>query len=395
MRLHPISATVHERMPLGGWRLSENAVLPAVVQTGVGFIDLFAGCGGLALGFATEGLQPISAVEFDPAAAETYRLNIDPNIAVSDIAQVRGWPQAEVVIGGPPCQGFSQLGTRDPDDPRNRLWQEYVRVLDESNADLFVMENVPQLLRSMQFELFREETERRGFNIASRVLCAADYGVPQMRRRAIVIGSRLGTPTFPLETHGPRSPEGRPYVSVRQALDGPPALPEIPDGINWHTGRPHIRPSSVTRYQAVPPDGGNRFQMQDRLDAAGLPHLVPACWRRKKTGTTDVFGRLWWGRPALTIRTEFFKPEKGRYLHPTAHRPITVREAARLQSFPDTFEFLPQQSIVSVAKQIGNAVPPLLAGAIARAVLEHLWIHGRLASLPPTVRGMRQLELVG
>jgi DNA (cytosine-5)-methyltransferase 1 len=140
-----------------------------------------------------------------------------------------------------------------------------------------------------------------------------------------------------------------------------------PTGSNWHVRR-NPRPESVRRYKAVPRDGGNRFQMQRNLDRAGLGHLVPRCWREKPTGTTDVFGRLWWDKPAFTIRTEFYKPEKGRYLHPSAHRPITVREAARCMSFPDDFVFPDDQPMTSVAKQIGNAVPPLLAQRLAEAV---------------------------
>jgi len=163
-----------------------------------------------------------------------------------------------------------------------------------------------------------------------------------------------------------------PYVDVRTALAG---LSQRPDGKNRHIGRAGIRPTSITRYKAVPASGGNRFDMQRALDAQGLGELVPPCWRNKVSGTTDVFGRMWWDRPAPTIRTEFFKPEKGRYLHPEQHRPITVREAARLQSFPDDFAFPEEQGMMSVAKQIGNAVPPVLAAAIARAIIEHLKLH--------------------
>jgi len=112
--------------------------------------------------------------------------------------------------------------------------------------------------------------------------------------------------------------------------------------------------------------------MQRNLDRAGLGDLVPTCWRNKPSGTTDVFGRLWWDKPSFTIRTEFYKPEKGRYLHPSEHRPITVREAARCMSFGDEFVFPVHQSMTSVAKQIGNAVPPLLAQAVAEAVLTAL-----------------------
>jgi DNA (cytosine-5)-methyltransferase 1 len=108
--------------------------------------------------------------------------------------------------------------------------------------------------------------------------------------------------------------------------------------------------------------------MQRNLDRAGLGHLVPSCWRNKPSGTTDVFGRLWWDQPTLTIRTEFYKPEKGRYLHPSAHRPITVREAARCMSFPDDFVLPSDQGMTAIARQVGNAVPPLLAQRIAEAL---------------------------
>ena len=121
---------------------------------------------------------------------------------------------------------------------------------------------------------------------------------------------------------------------------------------------------SLERYRAVPP-GGNRFDL-----AANRPDLLPACWANKPTGTTDVFGRLWWDRPSVTIRTEFYKPEKGRYLHPEADRPITHREAARIQTFPDDFEF--KGSRIQIARQIGNAVPPSLAETIAKAVRSRL-----------------------
>jgi DNA (cytosine-5)-methyltransferase 1 len=127
---------------------------------------------------------------------------------------------------------------------------------------------------------------------------------------------------------------------------------------------------SLARYKAIPQEGMNRFDLQKRA-----PELTPGCWIRKKTGGTDLFGRLWWGRPAFTIRTEFFKPEKGRYLHPKQHRPITHREAARLQSFPDDFVF--KGSKIEVARQIGNAVPPGLAARVADVVYMLLTMNER------------------
>ncbi len=336
------------------------------------FIDVFAGCGGLARGFVDSGgFRAVGACEVDTDACETYRRNIDESIfeePVEGVASSR-WPQADLVIGGPPCQGFSQLGRRDPLDPRNTLWTHYARVLRACGAKVFIMENVPQLLASDQFALFEETVSNRGFKVKFDVLNAADYGVPQTRRRAIVIGSRLGEPSFPVKTHGPDSGTGIPHADVRLAFTG---LPAVPTGNQWHRSRTGIRPTSIVRYRAVPHSGGNRFQMQEQLDSLALGHLVPACWRNKPTGTTDVFGRMWWDRPAPTIRTEFYKPEKGRYLHPEEDRPITVREAARLQSFPDAFVFPEHQSLVSVARQIGNAVPPRLARALAVSVLEHV-----------------------
>jgi DNA (cytosine-5)-methyltransferase 1 len=127
---------------------------------------------------------------------------------------------------------------------------------------------------------------------------------------------------------------------------------------------------SLARYKAIPDEGMNRLDLQKRA-----PDLTPGCWIRKKSGGTDLFGRLWWDRPAFTIRTEFFKPEKGRYLHPEQHRPITHREAARLQSFPDDFFF--RGSKIEIARQIGNAVPPLLAARVADVVYLLLTMNDR------------------
>ena len=294
------------------------------------FIDLFAGCGGLASGFVRAGFLPGGAVEIDEDAADTYRRNIKAVVAAADIADVRRWPRADLIVGGPPCQGFSNLGRRDPHDPRNDLWREYVRVLKESRAGVFVMENVPALLGSSQFAAFRKEVDRLGFDVVADVLDAADYGVPQHRKRAFVVGSRIGPASLPEPTHG----EGLlPYRTVRQAFSSPFPLTTWPDGRNWHRSRPGVRPQSEVRYAAVPRNGGNRFQMEANLDRQGLGSLVPPCWRKHRTGSTDVFGRMWWERPAPTIRTEFVKPEKGRYLHPASNRSITPREAARLQGF--------------------------------------------------------------
>jgi len=335
-------------------------------------IDLFAGCGGLTRGFEdTKRFRSIFAVESDHDAAETYRLNFGDHVAGVPIENVASFPAVDVLAGGPPCQGFSPLNRDAVGFERRGLWREYLRALEQVNPKAFVMENVPELLRSAEYSTFKACAEKIGYQVDGRVLNAANYGVPQRRRRAIVIGIHSGAIPWPEKTHAEDVTTAhslKPWVTFREAVDG---LPLRPSGRNWHRSR-NPRPESVRRYKAVPRDGGDRFAMQRNLDRAGLAELVPRCWRNKTTGTTDVFGRLWWDRPAYTIRTEFFKPEKGRYLHPSAHRPITVREAARCMSVNDDFVLPEHQAMTSVARQIGNAVPPLLARRIAEALAEAL-----------------------
>ena len=186
---------------------------------------------------------------------------------------------------------------------------------------------------------------------------AADYGVPQTRLRGILVairndGSELPWPPPPL--FGPESPDELPYRTVRDAIADLPAGTTGLDPYFDDAGEQHLhfgrRPTqkSLERYRSIPP-GGNRFDLMKNR-----PDITPACWANKPTGTTDVMGRLWWDRPSATIRTEFFKPEKGRYLHPVEDRVISHREGARLQSFPDWYLF--EGTKIEIARQIGNAV---------------------------------------
>jgi DNA (cytosine-5)-methyltransferase 1 len=337
-------------------------------------LDLFCGAGGFTRGFAAAGFRPVFAVDLDPACVATYGQNFGPHAVAGDLdamldARGDAFPAADVVVGGPPCQGFSLLNKKRRADPRKALWRSYLEVVRRVRPAVFVMENVPELLASAEFEELRVLAETAGYRLAFDVLSAADFGVPQKRRRAIVIGARETSPRLPAPTHAdPAVARARglaPWRTVADALDG---LPEpvgreirrdASDALSLHFGRAPTK-TSRARYRAVPA-GGNRFDLQRRR-----PDLTPRCWVEKTSGGTDLFGRLWWDRPSVTIRTEFFKPEKGRYLHPEAHRPITHREAARLQTFPDAFAFSGSKS--AVARQIGNAVPCLLAAAIARDV---------------------------
>jgi DNA (cytosine-5)-methyltransferase 1 len=249
-----------------------------------------------------------------------------------------------------------------------------MKVVELTRPAVFVLENVPPILKSAEFaEMKRLALDMGYFPPAASILNAADYGVPQTRKRAIAIFSRLAEPELPTPTHrspgsvGPHGDARPKWVTLREALRGIPKDPQMERrgtgpacGPELHIGRNPTK-KSVTRYRHIP-EGGNRWHLPKKL--------TPACWIKKTQGGTDLFGRLWRDRPAFTIRTEFFKPEKGRYLHPTADRPITHWEAARIQTFPDTFAFCGPK--IEIARQIGNAVPCKLAEAIARCVLRHL-----------------------
>jgi len=354
-------------------------------------IDLFSGAGGLSLGFnATGRYKSVFAVEFDNAAARTFARNFNHQIIENDLLgnemlditkpgyvfndDIRKLGivslNADIVIGGPPCQGFSPLGKISPRDEHlrmNQLWQEYMRVVAQVKPLAFVIENVPELLKSREAIAIRTLAERMGYTVNYGELKAVEFGVPQRRVRAFILGM-IGTnyPTLPEALSIRRN--------VRDAIADLPLYPEttvlepLPlDGAsepqNLHFGR-NPTDMSLRRYRLIPP-GGNRFDLMRQA-----PEITPRCWLNKPSGSTDVFGRLRWDEPAYTIRTEFFKPEKGCYLHPEAHRPLTHREAARLQTFNDNFIF--EGSKIEIAKQIGNAVPPLLAQAVAQNLVKHL-----------------------
>ena len=360
------------------------------IEQSLRVIDLFSGAGGLSVGFEWLSAHPFKTVwanDFNQYAADTYNANFPGVCTSGDIVDTLDSsdfeiPYADVVIGGPPCQGFSLLNKKRENDPRKKLWIPFMQVVKKSGAQVFVMENVPQLLGSLEHQEITKWATDEGFNLWSGSLVAADYGVPQTRKRAFIVGSMNQNPSQffpPLKSHfdpnkvpeqltvfgGAYRADARPWRTVFDAIGDLPSpvgteIRNEPPPLDLHFGR---NPTEVSRarQRAIPEEGMNRFDLQ-RI----APDLTPDCWIRKTSGGTDLFGRLWWSRPAFTIRTEFFKPEKGRYLHPKQHRPITHREAARFQTFPDEFRFT--GSKIEIARQIGNAVPPLLAKIVARQV---------------------------
>jgi len=358
-------------------------VQPSIKKNPPKLMDLFAGCGGFTEGFKRAGYEPVAAIEWDPSAAATYKANFGDHVLISDIrdVEIKELPYSDVIVGGPPCQGFSRLGTTDLDDERNTLWKHFLEIVAAVQPQHFVIENVPAFLSSDQFRLFRKALSSKhlsAYQMTSAVVNCADYGVPQRRKRAIVIGSRVGKPTLPQATHG--SPDGSQWETLKTALREVPYQPgrsKLPD-VASESGVPgpfacheiHLARNptqlSLDRYDLIPP-GGGRFNLPDELK--------PPCWLNKPTGTSDVMGRLRWDQPAVTIRTELWKPEKGRYLHPEwsekkrskrINRPITHWEAARIQTFPDSYQWCGTR--IAIGKQIGNAVPPLFA----RRLAEHL-----------------------
>lgn len=362
----------------------EGPVPPAPeARDAIRVLDLFAGAGGLTAGFhaASGRFHTIAAVEMDPAAAATFRANHGGEVYVGPI---QDWlaegdvPDVDVIVGGPPCQGFSTLGKQNVEDDRNALWREYAHTIVRAQPRYFVVENVAAFARSPQYAQFLEEIQPDGmlrdWTFRSAVLNAADYGAPQARRRAVLIGHHrdLPFPGWPERTHAgrhatvgealrhvPREPTGIDLPAKRTMVDGKP-LPGAFMTAELHLGRDYSD-LSLRRFAAIP-RGGNRFDLPDEL-------LAP-CWRKHRTGSADVMGRLRSDRPSVTIRTEFFKPEKGRYLHPVADRALTHREAAILQGFPEEYRWVGSKT--AIARQIGNAVPIPLGRAIGEVLVRHL-----------------------
>lgn len=436
-------------------------------------VDLFSGCGGFTQGFhefrpagSTEVGGPvfhsIAAVEHNPAAAATYAANFASEVPdglkpvqvyVGDIEKWEPTPEAlhaDVVVGGPPCQGFSALNREKKGVDRNRLWEEYVRIVHKIRPKIFVIENVDRFLKSDEFVNLLGEVEEGGlledYDLVDPPGCkprdtadqrnkryllnAANYGAVQARRRAIVIGvlrdeTNERRMAYPLATHARASKNAK--GNAAQTLEGTESgvaewlstdgvfkessgiplegteLPEEKQSVNTigggtfetvkttdlHFGR-NPKPLSIARYHAIPP-GGNRMHLRNKwytMSESGKPiffdvpnpagvttpvqYLSTDSWDKHDTGTGDVMGRLREGEPSVTIRTEFFKPEKGRYLHPTEPRPITHYEAARIQGFPVGFRWCGTKN--EIATQIGNAVPIPLGKAIAAAI--HAYLRG-------------------
>lgn len=315
-------------------------------------VDLFAGAGLFSHAFEREGFSVVRAVEQDRLAAATYALNLGASVEVADVRRVHPTGRCDVIIAGPPCQGFSTLGKRDASDPRNFLSLQVVKWAAVMRPQIVVIENVAAFLTSRVWAMLARRLEKLGYVVHASAHDAMDFGVPQRRVRSVTIASLRGEVSLP-------TPRRRRPVTVREAWDGLPPHPGKGDAYLKATQL------GLARMRVIPPGGDKRDIMRC------APRLAPPSWWRTTMQVTDVWGRMEWDKPSNTLRTEFVNPSKGRYIHPDQHRVISLREAARLQSIPDRFVFASNVPYVA-ARQVGNSVPPLLGRAVARAVMQAL-----------------------
>lgn len=359
-------------------------------------IDLFAGAGGFSLGFEMAGFDIPLAIEKDEWASETYRYN-HPNTKVitEDITQIKDFPDLDVtgIIGGPPCQGFSNSGKRDKKDPRNSLFMEFVRFVNHYQPKFFVMENVKGIL-SMKTQagdnvkdVIISEFNKVGYNTHIYELNAADYGVPQTRVRVFFIGLRKDFPYSAIELHPEKF--NRAHVTIEEAIMD---LPQLMAGEGYDNMQYTKDPLTLFQKWARRGRSGEKMlkvdnhiamrhsrRLIDRFKQIKFGQSVADVseeYGQRKRGEADKISgkaysqnnmRPYPDKPSPTIPASF----QSNFVHPYYNRNYTAREGARLQSFPDWYVFKGKRTTMSWEKnlsqyqQIGNAVPPLLANAIA------------------------------
>lgn len=379
-------------------------------------VDLFSGAGGITLGLLNSGFDVRLCSDRDSACELTHGRNFPQipflktdaeHLTGANILRVAnvGYGELDLLIGGPPCQGFSIIGQRQMWDPRNGLFREFVRIAEELRPKVIVIENVTGLATLNKGQVLREVGHaflKAGYNIDCAELLAAQYGVPQMRWRMFFIGWRLDQDRrggFPMPTHGRAGigdlvpnrtvslEDSFGFITIQEAIGD---LPAIEAG---EVGRVY-RQKPTSAYQkamrrAAPRELSNHYaprlseRNMERIrflrpgeDWRSLPHeLLPAGMQRAlRKDHTRRYRRMQWDGIARSIITRFRDPKSGEYIHPEQHRTISIREAARIQSFPDWFVFDGNYS--DQYNQIGNAVPPLLARAVA-AELSTMLAHGR------------------
>jgi len=361
-------------------------------------IDLFSGVGGLSYGFAhNDNFEILAANEILPNMAKAYSLNHPTTkVYAEDIKDFNAKKvekdlkikasEIDIVIGGPPCQAYSTVGKRLIDDPRGKLFQEYYRVLKEFNPKLFLFENVKGLLSMQGGELLKTIIslfESLGYKVQCKLLNAADYGAPQIRERVVIIGSKLKTDfKYPTPTH--YNPEEmsnssnkklKPYLTLEEAISDLPFIKSNEESFEY-TSEPKNDFQKLMRKNAPirlndhnsPKNNEKLVKIMELLPDGGSPSDLPKNLR-PTSGFQNTYCRLWWKRPSTTITRNLGTPSSSRCIHPKAPRPLTTREGARIQCFPDDYQFYGSKSSRNL--QIGDAVPTFLSNALAKAISEN------------------------
>jgi DNA (cytosine-5)-methyltransferase 1 len=331
-------------------------------------VDLFSGCGGLTEGLKKAGFRVLGAVELDPSAAETYRIN-HPEVHVwmkdirlltaRSLARKLGVRKGELslIAGCPPCQGFSAMrtlnGRHSNRDKRNDLLFDFLRFVEALRPKAVMMENVPGLAKDRRFKRFCTRLQELGYLGDHHILNAADYGVAQRRYRLIYLAG-LGKALSFAKPHRKVKTVRHAISALRPAGSSNDPLHDIPENRS-----PKVR--QIIR--SIPKNGGSR---------SDLPISRQLRCHKSCDGFKDVYGRMPWDDVAPTITTGCFNPSKGRFLHPARNRAVTIREAALLQGFPKRYRFRVEDGKVALALMIGNALPPPFIAAHARSIRDIL-----------------------
>lgn len=363
-------------------------------------IDLFCGAGGLTHGLLSEGISVVAGIDVDPVCRHAYETNngarfIEQDVSKTSLDELRalyGEAEVRVLAGCAPCQPFSTYAQRydafaQPDDPastpRWALLNHFARLVEGVRPELVTMENVPSVEKHSVYAAFVRQLKRLGYHVWDDVVDCTAYGLPQQRRRMVLLASRLGKIELVEPTH-----DGDP-MTVRKVIE---ALPRLAAGESSSTDPLHtaarLSPLNLKRIRASKPGGTWR----DWPD-----HLRAKCHRRD-TGKTypSVYGRMEWDAPAPTLTTQFFGFGNGRFGHPEQDRAISLREGAILQGFPESYSFVPKGETIyfrTLGRMIGNAVPVTLGEVIGRSIQRHLGTESRSAS--STVVNVEAMEDTG
>lgn len=333
------------------------------------FIDLFSGCGGFSKGLEMAGHKCILGVDFQASAVESFKLNHPHAQAIhmditklnkTKLSKLIKLDDVDMVVGGPPCQGFSTVGRGNAEDSRNTLFKQFVRIVKHTKPKIVLFENVTGMLASKNRETLREifkSFEKLGYNMDALVMSSDHYGVPSRRRRAIIMGVRGGTPRFPKMTHGMR----KPLVCVEEVIED--LYTKSGKIFNHEVEKSQLTNKiDLMRLKHIPPGEGIRYERDEKkFLPSKLRYKIDWNEMNEKRFRQTRLQRIPLDKPAPTILTS-----RTMYYHPTEDRYLTVREAAALQSFPNDFIF--SGSVTAQFRQIGNAVPPGMAKILGREI---------------------------